>query len=103
MAWVILKAKYGRARNCYGSSAFSLQLNHSLLLRYNFHSAGLHMLGLWQVQGQDAVSVAGFDALGIDGGGQGERLLELTLLETVPVNRRAFGNGRFCLPLERNR
>jgi hypothetical protein len=61
------------------------------------------MLGPGQVQVQDAVGVVGFDALGIDGCRQGERLLVLTGLEAVPVNRRSFGNGRFCLPLERNR
>jgi len=55
------------------------------------------MLGLRQVQRQDAVGIAGLGALGIDGGGQGECLLVLALLEAMPVNRRAFGDGRLLL------
>lgn len=69
----------------------------SLLLRHNLHRAGLDMLGFGQVQDQDAVSIAGLGAFGVDGGGQGECLLVLALLEAVPVNRRAFGDGRFLL------
>ena len=44
-----------------------------------------------------AVSIAGLGALGIDGGRQGECLLVLALLEAMPVNRRAFGDGRLLL------
>jgi hypothetical protein len=55
------------------------------------------MLGLGQVQRQDAVGIARLGPFGIDGGGQGECLLELALLEATPVGRRAFGNGRLLL------
>jgi hypothetical protein len=55
------------------------------------------MLGLGQVQRQDAVGIAGLGALGVDGGGQGERLLVLALLEAMPVNRRVFGDSRLLL------
>jgi hypothetical protein len=59
------------------------------------------MLGLGQGQGQDAFGVVGLGSLGVDGGGQGERLLVLTGLEAVPMNRRTFRGRYLCLPLER--
>jgi hypothetical protein len=45
------------------------------------------VLGLGQIESQDAVSVVGLSAFGVNGSRKGERLLELTRREAIPVIR----------------
>lgn len=71
-----------------------------LPLRCHLNSASLHVLGLGQIEGQDAVGIVSLRTLGVDGGGQGKRLLELTSGETIPVYGRVLGDIQPGLPLQ---
>src|SRR5579884_2871836 len=61
------------------------------------------MLGLWQVQVEDAVGCGGLGAIRVDGGGQREGLLELARGEALPERGRVFRNGHLDFPLQGNR
>ncbi len=58
------------------------------------------MFSLGQVDGQDAIGVAGLDPVRVNRSRKRERLLVLAVLEALPVNRRSFRNAEPGLPLQ---